>query len=158
MTIATQGADDRTLVLARIIDAPAARLFAAWTQPELMKQWFAPKPWTTPSCEVDLRVGGVSRIVMRSPEGVDHPNVGVYLLVEPDRRLVFTDAFTSAWAPAQKPFMVGDLSFEEKNGRTTYTATVRHWTVEDREAHEKMGFHEGWGKCADQLAALVAKS
>ena len=49
------------------------------------------------------------------------------------------------------------LTFEDEGGKTRYTARVRHWTVADREAHEKMGFHKGWGICADQLAALVAK-
>jgi uncharacterized protein YndB with AHSA1/START domain len=49
------------------------------------------------------------------------------------------------------------LTFEEVDGKTRYTAVARHWTVEDRKQHEQMGFHEGWGQCADQLAALVAR-
>jgi uncharacterized protein YndB with AHSA1/START domain len=49
------------------------------------------------------------------------------------------------------------LTFEDEASKTRYTAGVLHWTVADRETHEKMGFHEGWGRCADQLAALVAK-
>ena len=75
-----------------------------------------------------------------------------------NERLVSTDAFTSAWQPSEKPFMTLILTFEDiDGGKTRYTARVRHWTVEDREMHEKMGFHEGWGTCADQLAALVAR-
>ena len=149
---------DRELVLTREIDAPREKLFRAWTQPELLKQWFAPLPFTTPHAELDVRPGGSSLIVMRGPDGPDYPNRGVYLEVVENERLVSTDAFTSAWQPSEKPFMTLILTFEDiGGGKTGYTARVRHWTVEDREMHEKMGFHEGWGTCADQLAALVAK-
>lgn len=148
---------DRDLVLTRLIDAPRAKLYAAWTQPDLLKQWFAPLPYTTPIAELDVRPGGANKITMRGPDGVDMPNRGVYLEVVPNERLVFTDAYTEAWAPSEKPFMTVILTFEEEAGRTRYTARVRHWTVEDREAHEKMGFHEGWGICADQLEALVTQ-
>jgi len=75
----------------------------------------------------------------------------------PAKRLVFTDAYTHAWAPSDKPFMTVVLTFEEAEGKTAYTARVQHWTVADREAHEQMGFHKGWGQATDQLAALVAK-
>ena len=149
---------DRELVLTREIDAPPEKLFKAWTQPELLKQWFAPLPFTTPHAELDVRPGGSSLIVMRGPDGTDYPNRGVYLEVVENERLVSTDAFTHAWHPSEKPFMTLILTFEEiDGGKTRYTARVRHWTVEDREMHEKMGFHEGWGTCADQLAALVAR-
>jgi uncharacterized protein YndB with AHSA1/START domain len=79
------------------------------------------------------------------------------LEVVPNRKLVFTDAFTQAWQPAAKPFMTAVLSFEDMGGKTKYTARVLHWTKEDCEAHKKMGFHEGWGQCADQLETLVKK-
>ena len=148
---------DRDLVLTRIIDAPPEKVYRAWTDPELLKQWFAPLPYTTPVVEIDVRAGGSSMIVMRSPEGVDMPNPGVYLEVVPNERIVATDAYTSAWEPSAKPFMTLILTFENQDGKTKYTAVARHWTVADREAHEKMGFHVGWGICTDQLAALAAK-
>ena len=148
---------DRELVLTRLVDAPREKLYRAWTDPELLKQWFAPKPWTTPVVELDVRPGGSILFVMRSPEGQEMPNHGVYLEVVPNECLVSTDAFTRAWEPSTKPFMTLIVTFEDEAGRTRYTARVRHWTAEDREAHEKMGFHEGWGLCADQLAALAAK-
>lgn len=148
---------DRDLVLTRLIDAPRAKLYEAWTKPEVMKQWFAPLPYTTPFVETDVRPGGSNKITMRGPDGVDLPNRGVYLEVVPNERLVFTDAYTEAWVPSEKPFMTVILTFVEEAGKTRYTARVRHWTVEDREAHEKMGFHQGWGQCADQLEALVTK-
>jgi uncharacterized protein YndB with AHSA1/START domain len=145
------------LVLTRLIDAPREKVFRAWTEPELLKQWFAPLPWTTPHAEMDLRPGGASLIVMRSPEGNEMPNRGVYLEVVKNQRLVFTDAYTQAWEPSDKPFMTVILTFEDHGGKTKYTALVRHWTAADKETHEKMGFHQGWGLCTDQLAALAAK-
>mgnify|MGYP001302778254 FL=1 len=148
---------DRELVLTRIIDAPREKVYRAWTDPELLKQWFAPLPYTTPVAELDVRPGGSCLVVMRDPNGNDLPNPGVYLEVVENERLVLTDAYVRAWEPSGKPFMTIILTFEDEGGRTRYTARVRHWTVEDREAHEKMGFHEGWGQCADQLAALVAR-
>jgi uncharacterized protein YndB with AHSA1/START domain len=153
----TASTADRELVLTRLIDAPRGKVYRAWTDPELLKQWFAPLPYTTPVAELDVRPGGANLVVMRGPEGPDMPNRGVYLEVVKNERLVFTDAYTKAWEPSAKPFMTVILTFEEAGGKTKYTARVRHWTVGDREAHEKMGFHKGWGICADQLAALVAK-
>ena len=147
---------DRELVLTRIIDAPRAKVFRAWTEPALLKQWFAPLPWTTPVAETDVRPGGASFIVMRSPDGKEFPNRGVYLEVVENQRLVFTDAYTQAWELSDKPFMTVILTFEDEGGKTKYTARVCHWTVADREAHEKMGFHHGWAQCTDQLAQLVS--
>lgn len=147
---------DRELVLTRLINAPREKVYRAWTDPEMLKQWFAPKPYTTPIVEIDVRPGGSAYFVMRGPDGKDLPNHGVYLEVVPNEKLVSTDAYVKAWEPSEKPFMTLILTFEDEGGKTRYTARVRHWTVADREAHEKMGFHEGWGLCADQLEALVA--
>ena len=151
------GIAERELVLTRLFDAPPEKVFRAWTEPELIKQWFAPLPWTTPRAETDLRPGGASLIVMRSPEGDDYPNQGVYLEVVKNERLVFTDAYTRAWEPSQQPLMTVVLTFENLDGKTHYTARVLHWTVADRERHEQMGFYEGWGQCADQLADLLKR-
>lgn len=146
------------LVLERILDATPEQLFHAWTEPELMKQWFAPKPWTTVRIENDVRAGGGSLVVMRSPEGQDMPCPGVYLEVVPNRKIVFTDAYTAGWVPSQKPFFTGIVTFEPvEGGKTRYTARALHWTAEDRETHEKMGFHEGWGQCAEQLAEVAKR-
>lgn len=148
---------DRELVISRIFDAPREKVFNAWTQPELLKQWFAPLPWTTPAAELDVRPGGSSLIVMRGPDGVEFPNRGVYLEVVENERLVFTNAYTKAWEPSEKPFMTVIVTLEDLSGKTRYTARVLHWTSADRETHEKMGFHKGWAQCADQLAALVTR-
>ena len=148
---------DRELVLTRVINAPREKLFRAWTEPALITQWFTPPPWKTIRAETDVRPGGASLIVMRGPDGTEVPNRGVYLEVVKNERLVFTDAYTKAWEPSAKPFMTVILTFEDLGGKTRYTARVRHWTAADYEAHEKMGFHQGWGIATDQLEALVAK-
>lgn len=143
------------LVLDRLLDAPRETLYRCWTDPALMKRWFVPKPWTIAEVSTDVRPGGASLIVMRSPEGQEFPNRGVYLEVVPGRKIVFTDAFTEAWVPSEKPFFTAVVTFEDEGGKTRYRAVARHWTAADREAHEKMGFHEGWGQCATQLEELA---
>jgi uncharacterized protein YndB with AHSA1/START domain len=148
--------ENRDLVLTRLINVPRAKLFRAWTEPELLKQWFTPRPYTTPIVELDVRPGGSNLIVMQSPEGTQFPNRGVYLEVVKNERLVFTDAYRVAWEPSVKPFMTVIVTFEDQGGQTRYTALVRHWTVEDRINHEKMGFSQGWGVATDQLTALAA--
>jgi uncharacterized protein YndB with AHSA1/START domain len=153
----TTSSEGRDLVLTRLINAPREKVYKAWTDPTLLMQWFAPLPWTTPKVETEVRPGGSSLVVMRGPDGTEFPNRGVYLDVVPNERLVFTDAFTKAWEPSEKPFMTVILTFEDQGGKTKYTARVRHWTEADREAHEKMGFHQGWAMCAEQLANLVEK-
>ena len=146
---------DRELVLTRLIDAPREKVFRCWTDPALLKQWFAPLPWTIASVEMDLRPGGTSLIVMKSPEGQEFPNPGIVLEVVKNEKIVFTDAYTKAWEPSAKPFMTAIVTFADEGGKTRYTARALHWTAEDRKTHEDMGFHQGWGLCADQLAALA---
>ena len=144
------------LTLTRLIAAPRHAVWRCWTEPELLKQWFTPRPWTTPVVETDVGAGGSSYFLFRGPEGQEFPNRGVYLEVVPNERLVFTDAYTEAWVPSAKPFMTGVIMFSDEAGKTRYVASVRHWNAEDRAQHEAMGFHDGWGKATDQLEALAA--
>ncbi len=144
------------LSLTRLIDAPREILFRARTEPDLLMQWFCPKPWTVSSAKLDVWPGGANVIVMRSPDGEETPNRGVYLDVVENERIVFTDAFTEAWVPSEKAFMVGTITFENEGGKTRYTAHVQHWSEEDLKAHEELGFHEGWSMATDQLAELAA--
>lgn len=148
---------ERDLVLTRLIPATPAALYRAWTEPALIKQWFAPKPFTVVDAGTELRPGGTTRIVMRGPDGTEFSSSGVYLELVENARIVFTDAYTSAWEPAAKPFFTGIITFAAEGAATRYTALARHWTAEDRAAHEAMGFHDGWGCCADQLADLAAR-
>ena len=148
---------ERDLVLSLVLDAPRDKVYRCWTEPDLLVQWFAPKPWSTPKAVVDVRPGGASVITMADEQGNEYPNPGQYLEVVPNERLVFSDAFVGDWKPSEKPFFTGYLTFEDAgDGKTKYTAVARHWTVEDAENHKKMGFHEGWGICSRQLEALAA--
>ena len=156
MSETTPPSEERDLVLTRVIDAAPEKLFRCWTEAELMKQWFTPPPFQTVRADLDVRPGGANLIVVRGPDGAEFPNRGVYLEIVPNARLVFTDAYVSAWEPAAKPFMTVILTFDNEGGKTRYTARVRHWTSADREAHEQMGFETGWGIATDQLAALAA--
>ena len=145
------------LVLTRLIHVPRDKLFRCWTDPALITQWFTPPPWKTIAAEVDVRPGGISLITMQGPDGTVVPNPGIYLELVRNERLVFTDAYTSAWVPSAKPFFTCVLTFDDEGGKTRYTARARHWTAEDSAEHEKMGFHTGWSIATDQLTALAAK-
>ncbi len=156
MTSTETPANDRELVISLLLDAPREKIFRCWTEAELLKQWFAPKPWTTPRATMDVRPGGASLIVMRSPEGQEMPNVGQYLEVIPNRKLVFSDAFVGDWIPKDgAPFFTGEITLSDEGGKTRYIAKARHWTKENAEQHAAMGFVEGWKMCALQLEALA---
>jgi uncharacterized protein YndB with AHSA1/START domain len=155
MTPEPKAETEHELVLTRLLDASRDKLFRCWTDADLLPKWFVPAPWTIAKAEVDARPGGRSFIVMRDPDGNEYPNDGVYLEIVPNEKIVFTDAYTQGWVPSQKPFFTGIVTFADEGGRTRYTARARHWRAEDKETHEKMGFHEGWGICADQLEALA---
>lgn len=148
---------ERELVLTRVIDAPCARVFQAWTT--RLPEWWGPHGMTTPVCEMDLRPGGVFRTVMRAPDGAEYPTRGVFLEVVAPERIVFTDAYDVGWEPRPDPFFTAITTFDGlPGGRTRYTARALHWTAASREQHEKMGFYQGWGESLDRLVALVAKS
>ncbi|RYG40089.1 polyketide cyclase [bacterium] len=140
--------------MSRLVDAPRELIYKAWTTPELLMKWFVPKPWSLARAEIDPRPGGVFLSVMQDPDGKEYPNEGVFLECGPDK-IVFTDAFTRGWMPNPDPFMVAIVTFEEEDGKTLYTARVRHWTVEAKEKHEQMGFHDGWGAALTQLEELL---
>jgi len=143
------------LVLERIVPVAPRLIWAAWTRPEHLKQWFAPAPWTVSECEIDLRVGGGCRTVMRSPEGQEFPSEGCYLEIVPERRLVFTDALRAGFRPAENPFFTAVITIEPHAEGTRYVARAMHRDVDGRKRHEEMGFHSGWSKVLDQLVALA---
>jgi uncharacterized protein YndB with AHSA1/START domain len=148
---------ERELTISRIIDAPPERVYQAWTT--RLPEWWGPHGMTTPVCEMDLRPGGVFRTVMRAPDGTEYPTKGIFLEVVKDERIVFTDAFDAGWQPSPGIFFTAITTFEAlPGGRTKCAARALHWTVESRDQHEKMGFHQGWGESLDRLVALVTKN
>ncbi|MBP2316189.1 SRPBCC family protein [Azospirillum soli] len=144
------------LVLTRTLDVPRDKLWRCWVEPELLKQWFCPKPWYVSEARIDLRPGGEFFTLMNGPDGEQFGEAGVFLEVVEKERLVFTDAFRPGWRPSSRAFMAAEVLFEDAGaGQTRYTARAMHWSVEARKEHEAMGFHEGWGKATDQLLALA---
>jgi len=140
------------LSVERLIDAPPEVVWQVWT--ERTEEWFCPKPWRVAIHAQELRPGGKSIMIMHGPGGEEMPMEGVFLEVMPGKRIVSTDAFKAGWQP-QGPFMVAITEFIEEGGKTRYRATARHWTAEAKQQHETMGFTEGWGQVAEQLAELA---
>jgi uncharacterized protein YndB with AHSA1/START domain len=148
----------RVLTIERVIDAPVEQVWRCWTEPALLAQWFCPKPWYVTDVRMDLRPGGEFSSVMNGPDGEKFDNIGVFLQIEPCRRLVTTDAFRPGWRPSGRAFMAAEMLFDDAgDGKTHYIARAWHWDDAAVEEHEQMGFHDGWGKAAEQLEA-VAKS
>jgi uncharacterized protein YndB with AHSA1/START domain len=138
-----------TLQLERTFQAPAQRVFEAWTSEEVLRRWFYGQPgWETPEAQVDLRVGGAVRIVMRNPvDGEDHGGGGHYTVVDPPSRL----AFTWTWDRDEDRQTLIEIEFEEAEGATTVRFT--HNGLRDIESvrnHE-----EGWNVCFDNLERVI---
>jgi uncharacterized protein YndB with AHSA1/START domain len=152
----------------RDIDIAPDAVWRAWTQPELLMQWFCPRPWQVVDCEIDLRPGGVFSTTMQSPEGQRMPaGIGCYLQLEPDHRLVWTNALGPDFRPMPMGeaaegtpgfTFVADLCFEAWASGTRYRACVRHADVQSRDRHAAMGFEEGWGVALDQMVQLMKRA
>ncbi|CAN5127077.1 SRPBCC family protein [soil metagenome] len=140
------------LSIERHIAAPPEIVWKVMT--ERTAEWWCPKPWTTEIIEFDWRAGGRSSVVMHGPDGEKSPHDGVILEATPNRRLVFTDAFSGGWVP-QKPFIVGIFEITAESNGSRYRASARHWDEESMKRHDEMGFIQGWGAVADQLAELA---
>lgn len=155
-------ADGNDLVLERMLDAPRELVWRAWSDPELVKRWWAPRPYQTPECEMDLRPGGAFYTRMTGPDGFDVSGTGCFLEVVPAEKVIWTSALLPGYRPAAAiedcggfPF-TAVITFEDAGGgRTRYRAVAIHRNAEDRETHEKMGFQEGWGTCAAQLEEVA---
>ena len=143
---------DREVVITRVFDAPRNLVFKAWTQPEHMMHWWGPRGFTVLSCEMDLRVGGAWRLRMRSPQGVEDRQRGVFReIVEPER-LVFTYAFEDASGKPGHETIV-TVNFAEVGGKTRLTVHQAVFeTVTVRDDHVR-----GWGEALDHLAGYVTK-
>ena len=143
------------LVLERDVDVPVELVWKAWTTPASLKEWFVPKPWSITNVEIDLRPGGVFATTMRSPEGEEFPNVGCYLEVVPNQRLVFTDTLLPGYRPSAKPYFSAVLELTPNGNGTRYKAIAIHGDEANRKSHEEMGFHDGWGTVVTQMVAFI---
>jgi uncharacterized protein YndB with AHSA1/START domain len=141
--------DDKTLRLQRTFRAPAAAVFEAWTSEEVLRRWWHTEHgWETSEAEVDVRIGGTVRVVMRDPEkDVEYGGGGTYTEVDPPRRL----AFTWTWDGDTRRTLI-ELDFEERDGVTTVRFTHSGlWDDDAVRSHE-----EGWGKLFDRLERVLA--
>ena len=143
-TTQESGPPEYVLTLERLIDAPVGQVWRRWTESGLLEAWFCPKPWYVTDARIDLRPAGEFSSVMHGPNGEEVENVGVFLEIEPERRLVTTDAFHRGWISTGRAVMVAEILLEPAGeGSTRYTARARHWDEAARHEHEALGFHEG---------------
>jgi uncharacterized protein YndB with AHSA1/START domain len=134
----------------RTFAAPAEDVFDAWTSPEVMRRWFHCAPdWDTPTAEVDLRVGGEVRVVMRMPDGTEAGARGEYTLIDRPRRLVMIWAFDDD-APNEQLI---DLSFTESEGSTTVLMVNSGISTDERREAQDWG----WNGCLDELERVLAE-
>ena len=145
------------LSITRTILAPRAAVWRCWTETELLKQWYCPKPWLVTEASLDLRPGGRMNTVFEGPDGERHDNNGIFLEIVPMDRLIFTDAFTEGFMPKDgAPFMTGFVHLSDApDGGTAMHWGAYHWSAEDKARHEAMGFHAGWNAAAAQLDELA---
>ncbi|MDP3224471.1 MAG: SRPBCC family protein [Rubrivivax sp.] len=146
----------KDLIISRRVRAPRATLWRAWTEPDLLNQWWCPKPWTTDVRSFELRAGGNFHTFMQGPDGGTSDNPGSFLEVVPQSRLVFTSLLTGGWRPAT-PWMpfTAIITMGDEGQCTRYTATVMHPDQASSDRHTELGFFDGWNTCIDQLEALA---
>lgn len=152
---------DLDLELLREVPVSAEAVFAAWTDPESLKQWFAPRPYSVPLIAIDLRPGGGFRTVMNDPDGNQMMDeTGCYLEVVPNARLVWTTALTAGYRPQPGPMPFTAILELVPNGSggCSYRAIAIHQDPEGRNQHAAMGFHEGWGTVVDQMVEHIQAS
>jgi len=148
------------LKLERTVDVSPSLVWKAWTEPEHLVHWFTPAPWKTVECEIDLRPGGRFYSVMESPEGQRFPNVGCYLDIVPNERLIWTSELGPGFRPkrTENPpdiALTAIITLRPDGDRTIYTAVAMHVNPDGRKKHEDMGFEHGWGAALDQLVAYM---
>ena len=147
------------LNISRLIKAPPAAVWNAWSVPENLAKWWIPAPIECRVDTLDLRPGGGFVTKMREGDGDWQAHVdGCFLESVPERKLVFTTVMTEGWQPVE-PWLAltAILTFEPQDGGTLYAARVLHKSPEDSAKHDEMGFYEGWGTAIGQLAGLVER-
>ncbi len=162
-------AADNEIVTTRLLKAPRALVWQAWTDPGQIARWWGPNSFTNPVCEMDLRPGGAYRLVMRSPEGEDYPITGEVREVVAPALLVMTldcaehptewhaavRAGSGQAGPNPAGTMVQTVRFEDLGGKTRLSISTRFESTAIRDAMVKMGMNEGWSQSLGRLAQHV---
>jgi len=144
------------LEISRFVNAPRRKVWQAWTDPEILKQWWCPKPWVTEVRAFDLRPGGAFHTYMTGPlpDGTtgESDNPGVFLEIIPERKIVSTSMLTEGWRPAAAWMGITSIiTMEDEGEGTRYVARCLHQNAEGAKKHVEMGFYDGWGMCITQL-------
>jgi uncharacterized protein YndB with AHSA1/START domain len=142
---------DREFVLTRVFAAPRRLVFEAWTKPEHVRRWYGCSIMTLTECDIDLRVGGAWRYVMRAPDGAEHTMTGVYREIAPPGRIVYTERYVTAGFASNEALVT--VIFAEHDGLTTLTSTVTHASQEDCDGHLASGMDRGAAQVYDRLEA-----
>lgn len=146
------------LTVSRLIAAPPAAVWDAWSDPAKLEKWWIPAPIACRVVQLDLRPGGGFETRMRE-EGATgfQPHVeGCFLEAIPEERLVFTTTLKEGWQPAEPWLaMTAILTFAAQDGGTLYSSRVLHKNPAEAAKHEEMGFHDGWGTVLGQLAKML---
>lgn len=147
LTYAKDGRTENAMVLTRIYDAPAKLVFDAWTTAEALKRWWGPTHFDTPEVELDFRVGGAYRMVMRDPAKKRYPFYGTFLEIVPNQRIVFNAIIEHL--PGNE--VVTTVTFVEEGGKTLLTVRQERPT----DAMAARGQTEGWSGQLEKLAAVL---
>ena len=144
------------LTISRVIKAPRSVIWSAWTDPASFEQWWVPAPANCKVLEMDLRPGGafVTRISENGGDFMPHLS-GCFLAIDDLERIVFTNSLVGGWRPAEQPFMTAIITLQDHPMGTDYVAHAIHKNDVDRNTHKEMGFYDGWGTVAEQLARIV---
>jgi uncharacterized protein YndB with AHSA1/START domain len=151
--------DNAELTITRLIHAPPALVWEAWSRPEHLAQWWIPAPLECQVVKLDLRPGGGFETRMREGAGEFVPHVeGCFLEVVPQSRLVFTTVLREGWQPIDPWLAITAILSMEAEGRgTRYSARVLHKSPAEAQKHDEMGFQQGWGTALDQLNAFLQR-
>jgi len=147
--------NDRELTLVRTYNAPRELVYKAWIERDQLAQWWAPKNFTNPVCEIDVRPGGKINITMRGPDGTDYPMGGEFQEVIENEKLVFTS--TAYEDENGDPLLknLNTVTFKAKDGKTELTLHVDVLITSDKVKDAHSGMKQGWNESLDKLEEFL---
>jgi uncharacterized protein YndB with AHSA1/START domain len=144
------------LITSRVIRAPRSAVWKAWSTASMFEKWWIPAPALCKVVKMDLKPGGAFETHISESSGPFSPHLsGCFLDIIEGERIVFTNALTGGWRPAEQPFMTAIITFADHDNGTFYSARAMHKNNADKLMHDELGFQDGWGTVTAQLARLV---